>query len=599
YLCLELLLGVKVAVKEYFPMGISTRQIKSREVRISNEAVNLSGYKKGMEAFQREARTLALFDRPSIVHVREYFIENNTAYIVMDYVDGIGLDKEILRCGGRIPWDRVVNLMTPLMAVLDEVHQKNLIHRDIKPENIKLVTDPKTCEQHLILLDFGAARTSSSNKTVTQIVTPGYAPIEQYQQHTNLGPYTDVYALCATMYTAITGEKPISAPDRMVGEELKPFSDFDVNVPESVEKVILHGLGKNYKDRPQTMRELCREMEQAAAQQNVCEQTVIAGNVPDNTGKGSKTVFWLILFLFCFAGAASYFGVIKPRAAVSNALKTQAVLDAAETMMAEVRLTESAIQTATQQAVLSFTPEPTLTPTSTDTPVPTSTPTIRPTATKTPTPTRTKIPTPTRTKTPSPTVVRLNLRTGDTFTFGRYEQDRNSGADPIRWRVLTVENGRALVMSLYGLEAIRYNRTYTDVTWETSYLREWLNGEFYNTAFSAQEKSMIAEVRNVNQNNPKHGTRGGNDTWDRIFLLSYDEAVRYIDSKDDFWQCEPTDRAEKDASVIDGYSPWWLRTPGEYSDDAVAVNVLGYIFTDGYYVNSTSTLARPAFWIDL
>ncbi|MBR6090153.1 MAG: protein kinase, partial [Anaerolineaceae bacterium] len=264
YLGIDLTLKVKVAIKEYFPNSITSRQLNSKLVKVQNQAVNSERFEKGREAFQREAETLAMFNSPSIAHVREYFRENNTAYIVMDFVAGIGLTQEIKRCGGRIPWQRVVGLMLPLISEMDQLHDKSLTHRDIKPDNIKIVRNEKTGEEHLVLLDFGAARSYASaelTKTYTQILTPGYAPFEQYQARTHLGPFTDIYAVCATMYAAITGEKPTAAPDRIMSEdELLPFSSYGLtDVPEYVEKAIFHGMELNYKDRPQTMAELCRE----------------------------------------------------------------------------------------------------------------------------------------------------------------------------------------------------------------------------------------------------------------------------------------------------------------------------------------------------
>ncbi|MBR6088341.1 MAG: serine/threonine protein kinase, partial [Anaerolineaceae bacterium] len=265
YLGIELILKIKVAIKEYFPNAISSRLFNSKLVNVQNKAVNSERFEKGKEAFQLEAETLAMFNTPGIAHVREYFRENNTAYIVMDFVDGAGLTQEIRRCGGRIPWDRVVGLTLPLIVDLDQLHSKNLTHRDIKPDNIKIVRNRETGEEHMVLLDFGAARTyvsSNLTKTYTQILTPGYAPIEQYQARTHLGPFTDIYALCATMYAAITGYKPAAAPDRMMGDDvLKPFAAYGLtDVPEYVEKAIFHGMEISYKDRPQTMAELYREL---------------------------------------------------------------------------------------------------------------------------------------------------------------------------------------------------------------------------------------------------------------------------------------------------------------------------------------------------
>lgn len=259
YLGLQLNLNIKVAIKEHFPQGFCSRYVNTKEIVL----LNSENFHKSLDAFENEARTLAKFQNvPSVVRVTDYFRENDTAYIVMDYVEGTNLKEEIKRLE-RLPWERVVSLMLPLMQDLEQLHQRKVIHRDIKPDNIKIVRDPQSGKEHLVLLDFGAARSFTSSEltgTYSMILTPGYAPYEQYLQHTHLGPYTDIYALCATMYAAITGKVPPAAPDRMMGDDkLQPFSSFGVDVPEDVEKAVFHGMERNHKDRPQSMNDLYRE----------------------------------------------------------------------------------------------------------------------------------------------------------------------------------------------------------------------------------------------------------------------------------------------------------------------------------------------------
>ena len=264
YLGLDTKLGIRIAVKEYFPQSqkLCSRIPYSKNVIISEGEEKK--YQRGQESFEAEARTLAIFNSPGIVHVREFFSENNTTYIVMDYAEGIGLDEEIERCGGRMQWQRVVSLMLPLMKDLDRVHRQHVIHRDIKPANIRIVRETGGGNERLMLLDFGAARNFVSSElsgTFTAILTPGFAPPEQYLQHTHLGPYTDIYSLCATMYKAITGANPPAAPDRMYGNTpLKPFSFFGLNVPEYVEKAVFHGMENNWQQRPQSLYELYQEL---------------------------------------------------------------------------------------------------------------------------------------------------------------------------------------------------------------------------------------------------------------------------------------------------------------------------------------------------
>ena len=194
------------------------------------------------------------------------------------------------------------------------------------------------------------------------------------------------------------------------------------------------------------------------------------------------------------------------------------------------------------------------------------------------------------------------LKAGDTVILGSYEQDNDpgNGAEPIEWQVLAVENGRALLISRFGLDAKVYNNTYINVTWLRSTLRTWLNGEFYDTAFSPSEKARIAEVKVSNQSNQFSRARGGFPTRDRIFLLSFDEANAYF-SDDDARQCEATEYAKANGAYVDenGKSWWWLRTPGSKNSSAAIVLSVGYVSNVGHVVLDPSDLVRPVFWLNL
>lgn len=188
------------------------------------------------------------------------------------------------------------------------------------------------------------------------------------------------------------------------------------------------------------------------------------------------------------------------------------------------------------------------------------------------------------------------------FTFGQYEQDNdlNNGPEPIEWQVLAVEDGRALVISRYALDAMPYNQKYVFVTWRTSSLRSWLNGDFYNKAFSGTEKNSIAEVLNINPGSPTSNTRGGLDTKDRIFLLSIEEAGKYF-ADDGARLCEATPFAKANGAYVgdNGESWWWLRSPGSFGRNAAIVLYVGYVSTPGYTIVDPSNVVRPAFWLDL
>ena len=197
-----------------------------------------------------------------------------------------------------------------------------------------------------------------------------------------------------------------------------------------------------------------------------------------------------------------------------------------------------------------------------------------------------------------------DLKEGNIFLYGQYEQDGNlsNGAEAIEWQVLVVEEDRALVISRYGLDAKPYNEEKTRVTWETCTLRAWLNGEFYNSAFSEAEKVQIREVRVKNPNKATYGTKGGNHTTDRIFLFSIEEAERYF-AYDEARKCQPTIYAKNNGAYIldsgGGMTWWWLRSPGHSDNYAAFVNTNGRVSFIGSFVKDTDTSVRPAFWLNL
>ncbi len=218
-------------------------------------------------------------------------------------------------------------------------------------------------------------------------------------------------------------------------------------------------------------------------------------------------------------------------------------------------------------------------------------------------PTKTRVPT----KTPAPVSTALPLATfselnaGDEFTFGSYEQDNDltNGTEPIEWQVLTVEDGRALVISKYTLDYRQYHSSAVDVTWQTCALRTWLNEEFLNNAFSDAEKSRIAEVRNNNPDSSKYLTEGGNDTEDLLFLLSIDEADQYFSSASARKGIPTTYAIARNTLENTARNrKWMLRSPGEDKTDAAYVNSDGQINKIGSSVTSVNAV-RPAFWLEL
>ena len=469
YLGCDTSLDDKVVIKEYFPVRDAIRSLDSVHVIMKSDMKTVKSFREGCDKFLKEAGWLASIESPNIVRIRDYFREYGTAHFVMDYPDGNILTKEVAACGGKMPWQRAMELFKPLIMEMEKLHEKNMIHRDIRPDNIKAVKDEDGTER-LVLLDFGWTRRFPGSR-VSYKVTPGYSPFEQYfccSWMEQGQPCMDIYALCGAMYLVITGNPPNGAIHRLFGgADLKTFRELGIGVPDHIEKAILHGLELRGTDRPQSMREFYNELE----------------------GKVSEA--------------------------------TAAV------------------------------------------------PTQKP------------------------------LRVGDVMIFGQYKQDRNlnSGAEAIEWLVLEVEKDRALVISLYCLERKKYNEKRSPlVTWETCTLRSWLNGEFYNTVFSTAEKRRILNVTIKNPDNPQYRTKGGNDTKDRIFLLSIDEAKQYF-ANDAARRCSHPLFLKKNRTYARG---WWLRSPGRDHITGSAVESCGNIYIGWDWPNFMPFFAvRPAFWLKL
>ena len=192
----------------------------------------------------------------------------------------------------------------------------------------------------------------------------------------------------------------------------------------------------------------------------------------------------------------------------------------------------------------------------------------------------------------------VNLKTGDRITFGSYEQDNNrsNGPEPIGWRVLEVSGGSALIVSEDALDVRAYNKEWVSVTWAECTLREWLNGEFYNTAFNEAEKGLVALTKVENADHPTYGTKGGEDTEDHVFLLSIGEA-EHLFTNDEDRRAFPTEYAiAKHACVNSGLGTvwWWLRSPGDYRMNAAGVFADGSLRLIGGSVSFDSDAVRPA-----
>ncbi len=232
-------LGIMVAIKEYYPAGIVTRVPGEKEV-ILFTGRKKEEYRKGLARFLDEARNTAKFNNlEHVVHVFDFFEENRTAYMVMEFLDGISFKDEIKRENGRVSWQRGVEVAFVVMEALKSIHKAGIIHRDISPDNIFI------CRDGMIkVLDFGAARFSdgSGEKDLTKVLKLGFAPPEQYRTKSRQGPWTDVYALGATIYRAVTGVMPEDSSDRERKDLLKPPKEMNGEIPDYVNRAILKAM---------------------------------------------------------------------------------------------------------------------------------------------------------------------------------------------------------------------------------------------------------------------------------------------------------------------------------------------------------------------
>lgn len=218
YLAQEMALSRQVTIKEYFPSDFAARANGIDAVPRSSDCAG--DFQWGLDRFIEEAQTLAKLDHPNIVRVYRYFRANSTAYMVLQFEEGQSF-KNWLKGLGRAPRQAEIDgIVAPLLDALEFVHRADYLHRDVAPDNIIVRRDGVP-----VLIDFGSARSEiiAHSKTVSALVKPGYSPYEQYAETSRQqGPWTDMYALAATLYHAVTGKRPPDAPSRMIKDEYVP-----------------------------------------------------------------------------------------------------------------------------------------------------------------------------------------------------------------------------------------------------------------------------------------------------------------------------------------------------------------------------------------
>ena len=217
YIAYNLALDTTVCIKEYFPAGAAMRSAANSRIVLWSGGEIAAELRRGRESFVKEARkAVKLRDLTHVVKVWDVFYENETAYIVMDYIEGKTLRDRLLEQNRPLDEKTCFALLSPVMEDLEQVHARDIIHRDIKPDNLM-----RTPEGKLILLDLGAAKDLSggSLQSSYMVASQGFSPMEQYTRHGEIGPWTDVYAMCATIYYCVTGKVLPTPMERMSGEE--------------------------------------------------------------------------------------------------------------------------------------------------------------------------------------------------------------------------------------------------------------------------------------------------------------------------------------------------------------------------------------------
>ncbi len=271
-----------VAIKEFFMKGVTERDETTCAVSVSN-ADNVGQFEEQREKFKKEARRLRKLKNEHIVKVHDLFEENGTAYYVMDYIDGESLAEKLKRIGKPISEQNVKKLLPQILDALKEVHQNEIWHLDLKPGNIMI---DKSGNAYLI--DFGASKQIRANGSMTTSTalcyTPGYAPNEQIgQMYDRFGPWTDIYALGATVYNLLTNKKPPMAID--IEEDEEDAFDFPNTVSDGMRKLVVWMMQPKRKARPQSVEEILFKLSAAEIKQEKpqsepnTEETILAGSI--------------------------------------------------------------------------------------------------------------------------------------------------------------------------------------------------------------------------------------------------------------------------------------------------------------------------------
>ena len=577
YLGIDKLYGNKVAIKEYYPQEIAMRKAQYEDVVTVTSIEEKNNYDKGKKRFLDEAQVMARFNKnEGIVKILDFFEANNTAYIVMEYLEEITL-KQYLGKYGVIQFRNLIEMMLPLLEALIEIHSQGLIHRDISPDNIMVQHNSK-----LKLMDFGAARdyTESGNKSLTVILKPGYAPPEQYQTHGVQGPWTDIYALCATIYKCLTGITPPDAIARVMDDKFKEPDQLDGKLSPDIKKILWKGMNifpeERYQDIVEFGEDVCDALfipeenkkldldneknidedldspdkdNESVLKDDKIEGAVKKTSIPKKEKRKSpvKKVLVIIVCLL-LAGGIKYYSTGNEQE-ISTAKK-----DLVENPKIVKDTSVEGGKKVTWDCIW-FGSYP-----------------------------QTKIVSSSKENDLYSTLETANgWDKNNDIIIGKEKYHRAKKSyfkyEPIKWRVIKCENGEALLLSDIVLDKQKYNKRLKKVTWEKSTLRKWLNKKFMNRAFSSSEQEAIRTTKVINEDNYYYKTDGGNDTLDKIYLLSLSET----DEEKEYGFTDSYGMTIKYSNYadLDDYQYWWLRTPGEKNISAAAVDMFGEAYVGG------------------
>lgn len=259
YIAKDIISNNICAVKEYMPSEYSTRSGGTQNIVPFSDDKARFVFTHGRDKFMEEAKTLLkLRNNPIVVDILDYFTQNNTAYLVMEYLDGQDLRKMARTSHGKLDPDFAKMVFVTIASSLMEIHRMNILHRDLSPENIIVTSNGR-----IKLIDFGAARNfvSTQNKGMSILLKPGFAPPEQYNAKGTQGPWSDVYALCATFYTLVSGKPLVDALFRYRGEQQPSLASLGCPVTKKTSDVIERGMELDFKRRYKDFKELLDDID--------------------------------------------------------------------------------------------------------------------------------------------------------------------------------------------------------------------------------------------------------------------------------------------------------------------------------------------------